>query len=97
MKITRKQIRALVEQSIKSGRPIYEIAEEIEQLWSKISPYARPYLDAMRSLETVHDKYGMDDGASIVEYFLVNAGSFRGPDAKRIKAELRKMTIGFWK
>ena len=98
MKITKKQLKNIVEQAMRpAGRPIYEIAEEIYQAWPKVNPHAQPYLDAMQSLETVNDKYGMEDGASIVEYFLVNAGSFRGPEAKRIKSELRKMTKGFWK
>lgn len=31
------------------------------------------------------------DAKTIVVYFLSNASSFRGPDAKRIKAELKSL------
>ena len=33
----------------------------------------------------------MGDGRSIVLYFLANAQQWRGPDARRIKAELKSM------
>ena len=63
MKITKKQLKNIVEQAMRpAGRPIYEIAEEIYQAWPKVNPHAQPYLDAMQSLETVNDKYGMEDG-----------------------------------
>ncbi len=78
------------------GRPVWEIAEEIEATWPNVNYAARPYLSAMYNLETPKSKYGSEDGASIIAYFLNNAGSYRGPDAKRIKAELKKMIKGFW-
>jgi hypothetical protein len=70
-------------------RPISTIAREISALWPK--PYfgAKPYLGAMRELDTITDCYGYDDGRSIVMYFLSNATTWRGPDAKRIKDELK--------
>jgi hypothetical protein len=72
-------------------RPLYAIANEIRQLWPQ--PYfgAKPYLDAMRALSTINDKYGFDDAKSIVNYFLANATTWRGDDARRIKAELNAM------
>lgn len=72
-------------------RPLYIIAAEIKASWAK--PYfgAVPYLNAMRYLNDVTDMYGMDSGDSIVRYFLSNASTWRGEDARRIKAELRKM------
>ncbi|ANA87227.1 hypothetical protein SEA_DEKHOCKEY33_97 [Gordonia phage DekHockey33] len=72
-------------------RTLSEIAGEIDRTWKK--PYfgAVPYLEAMRSIESVDDKYGWDSGDSIVRYFLANAGTWRGEDAKRIKAELKAM------
>lgn len=72
-------------------RAIKTIAAEIENTWPKVSPYARPYLDAMHDLESIGDSYYLDSGESIVLYFLSNAGSWRGADARRIKAELKSL------
>ena len=72
-------------------RPLYEIASDISSTWAKLSPYAKPYVDAMRRLCDINDTYHSDDARSIVLYFLSNAGSWRGDDAKRIKAELKAM------
>ena len=74
-----------------TNRPIYAIAADIKRSWPKVSPYAKPYLDAMLSLGTIHDAYYMDSGKSIVLYFLANASTFRGEDAKRLKAELKAL------
>lgn len=70
-------------------RPLYEIAREIRKDWKK--PYfgAVPYIEALSSLDKVTDKYGFDDGKSMVLYFLSNASTWRGDTAKRIKAELK--------
>jgi hypothetical protein len=70
--------------------PLNEIAQAIELAWSKVYFGARPYLDAMHTLETMNDRYGMDSAASIVVYFLSNASGFRGPTAKLIRAELKR-------
>ncbi|BBX09476.1 hypothetical protein [Mycolicibacterium aichiense] len=72
-------------------RPLNEIAIEISRVWKK--PYfgAAPYIEAMKSLRGVGDSYGFDDARSIVLYFLSNAGTWRGEDARRIKAELKAM------
>lgn len=72
-------------------RPLYEIAREIRKDWKNVSPYARPYLDAMGTLYSVEDNYIYDSGRSIVCYFLANAGSWRGEVARRVKAELKEM------
>ena len=71
------------------SRPIHDIAREIKALWAK--PYfgAVPYIDAMLSLQTASDFFIADSGESIILYFLANAATWRGPDAKRIKAELK--------
>jgi len=73
------------------ARQINEIAREIKTLWPK--PYfgAVPYLNAMQSLRDVTSAYGMDSGKGIVLYFLSNASTWRGQDAKRIKAELKAL------
>jgi len=73
-------------------RTLSEIAAEIRSDWKKVNYGAAPYLDAMRNLDSPSDKFGLDDGASIVARFLVNAGGWRGPVAHRVKAELRAMT-----
>ena len=72
-------------------RRLSVIAWEIRRTW--ISPYfgAVPYVVAMTSLEGLQDRYGYDDASSVVRYFLANARTWRGPDARRIKAELRAM------
>jgi len=73
------------------ARPIYEIARDIRKNWTKVSPYAQPYLEAMFSLDKITDKYIYDSAQSVVLYFLSNAGSFRGPEAKALKAELKAL------
>lgn len=73
-------------------RPLCEIAAEIKKDWgAKVNFAAKPYLDAMASLNSISDNYGWDSGKSIVLYFLANAASWRGETAKRIKAELKAM------
>ena len=72
-------------------RPLYTIAAEIQQDWKPVNYAAKPYLEAMRNLEAVTDKYGYDSAKSIVLYFLSNASTWKGDTARRIKAELRGM------
>jgi hypothetical protein len=72
-------------------RPLYIIAQDIQRTWTK--PYfgAIPYIRAMQQLDSITDNYGYDSAKSIVLYFLANASTFRGDEAKRIKAELKAM------
>lgn len=72
-------------------RPINVIAAEIKRLWPK--PYfgAVPYLDSMSYVTGPDSTYGCEDGKTQVIYFLSNATTWRGEDAKRIKAELKKV------
>jgi hypothetical protein len=72
-------------------RPIYEIASEIRKTWKNVYFGAKPYLDAMGSLSSPTDMYGADTAKEIVVYFLSNATTWRGDDARRIKAELKSM------
>lgn len=72
-------------------RSIRQIALEIKQVWKNVYFGAEPYLVAMLSLHSVKDKYMFEDGATIVRYFLANAQTFRGDDAKRIKTELKEL------
>lgn len=72
-------------------RPIHVIAAEIMANWKKVNYAAQPYLQAMFSLSSPKDHYGLDTAESVVTYFLSNATSWRGDVAKRVKAELRAM------
>lgn len=72
-------------------RPLTAIAFDIRVAWPKVNFAAKPYLDAMSGLNKITDDYGADSGKSIVLYFLANANSFRGEEARRLKAELKAM------
>ena len=52
---------------------ISTIAREISREWKNVNYAAKPYLQAMHSLDTVNDKYYQDDARSVVSYFLCNA------------------------
>jgi len=73
------------------NRPLYEIAQEIRQDWRPVHAYAKPYLDAMLTLDSIDDNYMFDSAKSIVSYFLSNANMWRGEKAKEIKKELKSM------
>jgi len=74
-------------------RTLTEIADDIIRSWGydRINPHARPYVDAMAALDKITDGYLNDQGEDIVRRFLINATTWRGPDARRVKAELRDM------
>lgn len=78
----------------KQRRELREVADEISRNWKNVNYGAVPYLNAMYSLSSVDDHYGMDSGREIVLRFLCNAGTWRGPVAKQIKAELNAMLKG---
>jgi hypothetical protein len=72
-------------------RPLSVIAAEIRRDWKQ--PYfgAVPYLGALSEMDQVTTPYYEDSGESVILYFLSNATSWRGPVAKRIKAELKQI------
>jgi len=78
-----------------SHRPLHQIAREINDDWrvqgKGVSLYARPYLDALLTLESIDDNYYQDSADSVVRYFLANASTYRGEKAKALKAELKSM------
>lgn len=79
-------------------RPIYAIARDIRKAWgTKVNYAAKPYLDAMASLDGPGDSYGDDSAQSVVCYFLANANSFRGDAAKALKAELKVLFPAIYK
>jgi len=75
-------------------RQVNTIASEILNHWKKPYYGAIPYLNAMQNLHTINDMYMYDDGKSIVRYFLSNASTFKGDDAKRLKLELKSLLGG---
>lgn len=76
---------------VSNPRSLSAIARDIRRTWLKVNYAAEPYLSAMSTLDSVRDDYGQDSGVSIVLYFLSNARTWKGPDAKRIKAELKTL------
>jgi hypothetical protein len=72
-------------------RKIYSIANDILDNWKR--PYfgALPYIRSMLALSDLDDNYGYDDARTILVYFLANSGTWRGPEARRIKAEIKTM------
>ena len=72
-------------------RPVHVIAAEISKAWTNVHYSAKPYLNEMRWMGTIEDKVMFDSGKDIVLRFLGNANTWRGDDARRIKAELKAM------
>jgi hypothetical protein len=72
-------------------RSLNTIAHDIMDHWTNVYFGAEPYLHAMSRLDKITDKFGDDDAETVVIYFLSNAAYWRGPDARRIKAELNEM------
>lgn len=68
---------------------ISTIAREISREWKNVNYAAKPYLDAMRTLDGANDSYGYDSAKSIVSYFLANASGYRGDNAKAHKSALK--------
>jgi|TARA_Y100000034_G_C6728763_1_gene322749 hypothetical protein len=74
-----------------SEMSLADIAQAIYKDWgSKVNFAAKPYLEAMATLQSVKDMYYCDTGKSIVAYFLCNATSWRGEVAREVKKELNK-------
>ena len=73
------------------NRKLSEIAKDILQHWK--NPYfgAKPYIQAMLLINSAEPNapYLSESAEAIVAYFLANATTFRGPDARRIKQELK--------
>ena len=74
-------------------RTFQQIARDIKSTWLNVYFGAVPYLEAMLTLDTLDPNamYFYDTAGDIVRYFLANAQTFRGADAKRLKAELKSM------
>ena len=72
-----------------SSLSISGLACVISDDWAKVHVAARPYLNAMFTLDSINDNYYADNGRSVVLYFLNNASSWKGETAKAVKAELK--------
>lgn len=70
---------------------ISEIAAIIRNDWKNVNYAARPYLEAMFSLQTISDSCLNDDARSIINYFLVNASTWRGDTAREVKKKLKSL------
>lgn len=70
-------------------KTISTIAREISREWKNVNYAAKPYLQAMHSLDSVNDSYYQDSAKSVVSYFLANASGYRGEAAKAHKAALK--------
>ena len=73
-----------------TGMSLDQLAAIVQLDWIKVNYAAKPYLDAMASLRSINDNYGMESGRSVVAYFLSNASTWRGDTARTIKTELKK-------
>jgi len=72
------------------GATIYQIAATIKSNWFR--PYfgAKPYIEAMQSMDKITDNYCEDPGSEIVARFLSNASTWRGETARAVKKELNR-------
>lgn len=81
-------------------RPLNKLAAAILSDWGlsardprKVKPFQRfslPYVDAMLTLSSLSDYYGVDDAEEIVIRFLCNAAPWRGEVARQVKTELKE-------
>ena len=76
-----------------SKRTFQQIAKDIKSTWLNVYFGAVPYLEAMLELDTTDPDtmYYNDSAENIALYFLANASTFRGNDAKKLKEELKKL------
>lgn len=70
---------------------VSEIAYAISKDWQNISLYAKDYLNAMKEITDIDGAYYADSAKSVVMYFLANASSYRGENARTYKALLKEM------
>lgn len=76
-------------------RTFQQIAKDIKSTWLNVYFGAVPYLEAMLTLDTTdpNASYYYNKAEDIVRYFLANAQTFRGADAKRLKEELKNLVV----
>lgn len=89
--IAKEAARQWLDEKAAGPRSVSEIALEISSDWSNVHFAARPYLNSMFSLCSINGSDWNDSAASVVRYFLANASSWRGPIARKVKAELKAL------
>jgi hypothetical protein len=70
---------------------VSEIAHAIAKDWQNVNPYAVDYLNAMKQIRSVNDNYYAESAHSVILYFLANAGTYRGENARTYKALLKDL------
>lgn len=71
-------------------RPIHEIAADITRLW-KVPTKVKQYVEIMQKFDHIDQYYSQTSARLIVIDFLSNSHGWHGENARKIKAELRKM------
>jgi hypothetical protein len=70
-------------------RSLSEIAAEITADWTALHGAAQPHIDAMSELRSANDRYAFETGSDVIQGFLINAQTWKGPVARRVKLELK--------
>jgi hypothetical protein len=70
---------------------VSEIAHAIANDWQNVNPYAVDYLNAMKQIRSVNESYYAESAHSVILYFLANAGTYRGENARTYKALLKDL------
>ena len=73
------------------NRSLRAIAEEIKADWHTIHPVAKPFVDALATLESIDDMFHRDRAIAVVARLRGACGTWRGATARRIKLELDEM------
>jgi hypothetical protein len=68
-----------------------EFAMLIRADWKKPTSNAASVLAALATMDSIHHYYGSLKGVWLVETFLLNASSWRGPIARNVKARLNQL------
>jgi hypothetical protein len=77
---------------VSTDTPLYRIAIWIAEdpAYAPARWCAEPYREALSTMESINDSYGLDSGSSIVAYLVSNLAQWRGPLARAVKSELRR-------
>jgi hypothetical protein len=69
-----------------------QVVAAIRADWTK--PYfgAVPYLEALECLDSWTDRYGCEDATFLAAYLLSNLRTYRGANAKAVRATLKAVT-----
>ena len=70
------------------------IQDDLDDQGKKLFYGAVPYIDALSTMNSMDDRYGVESAQSIVAYTLSNLSTYRGAKARAIKAELKKRLDG---